>query len=117
MMSHVEITDVAIWVKHIDHPGLRERLRGLPDEASLTLEIDGVVGNWSRMKTGRDGRPTEAIKPYGPMKKVWSEWYRSRKGASVPIREVKTAESYLASVSKTMDEWNSREDDEAFRDL
>jgi hypothetical protein len=117
MLAHVEITDDAIWIKHIDHPVLRERLRNLPEEAMLMLEIDGVIGQWTRMKTGDDGRPTYGIKPCGPMKQVWSQWYRTRKDVIVPIREVQTAEAYLTSLTTHLAEWNSPEDDEAFRHL
>jgi hypothetical protein len=117
MTPQVDISDVAIWIKHVHHEPLKMRLRELPDNAVITLEVDGVVGNWIRMKTGKDGRPTEAIRPYGPMKQIWSEWYRNRRGRAVPIREIQVADTYLKSVSGQFSEWDSPEDNEAFRDL
>ncbi len=117
MAFHVQITDVAIWFKHIDGDKLRERLRGLSDNEHINLEADGVVGGWVRMKTGRDGRPTEAIRPEGQMKTVWSNWYRKRKGERIPLREVKLEDDYLVNISSLFPEWESKEDEEAFRDL
>ena len=117
MVPQVQIADVAIWFKHIESDRLRDRLRHLSDNEQINLEADGVVGLWVRMRTGRDGRPTEAIRPEGPMKLVWSEWYRKRKGELIPLREVKFADDYLANVSSLFPEWESAEDEEAFRDL
>lgn len=117
MTAHVVISDVAIWVKHIDFPPLQERLRTLPDNAAVSLEIDGVVGHWIKMKTGSDGRPTDAIRPYGSMRETWSKWYRERRGASMAIREVRHTDDYLKTVSALADEWASDADNAAFNDL
>jgi hypothetical protein len=35
----------------------------------------------------------------------------------VPVREVVAADSYLASLAPTLSEWDTAEDDEAYRDL
>jgi len=51
------------------------------------------------------------------MKKVWNDWYKNRRGELVSIREVKLADDYLVNVSKLFVEWESPEDEEAFRDL
>jgi hypothetical protein len=69
------------------------------------------------MKTGKDGRPTEGIRPDGNMKRVWSDWYKNRRGELISIREVQLADDYLIKVSKLFVEWDSPEDEEAFRDL
>jgi hypothetical protein len=50
------------------------------------------------------------------MKEVW-KGLQARRGELVEVREVKTADAYLATLSSTMTEWNSPEDEEAFRDL
>ena len=117
MEPTVQISDVAIWIKHIDDNSLQARLRALPDEEPINLETDGVVGRWLKMKTGKDGRPTDAIKPEGSMKHVWSQWYRTRKGSHLKIREVQIADSYLANIESLFPEWESEEDEDAFRDL
>jgi hypothetical protein len=50
------------------------------------------------------------------MKLVWKQ-FQARRKEVVEIREVKTADSYLAALSDTLSEWNSPADEEAFRDL
>lgn len=42
---------------------------------------------------------------------------RRNTGRIVHIREVVTAETYLSAVSRTLDEWNSPEDEAAYADL
>lgn len=43
-MASVEISDVAIWIKHIDQRDLQIRLRSLREDETIDLETDGVVG-------------------------------------------------------------------------
>ncbi|UHS57158.1 hypothetical protein [Agrobacterium vaccinii] len=117
MTPQVQITDDAIWFKHIHGETLRERLRKLRENEQINLEADGVVGEWVRMKTGSDGRPTDGIRPQGEMKMVWSNWYRKRKGERISLREVKLADDYLVNIASLFPEWESAEDEEAFRDL
>jgi hypothetical protein len=114
---HVVIRDIVIWFKHVDSQDLRKRLATLTDEEGITLEVDGVLGRWLRVKTGKDGRPTEALKPEGPTKEIWSKWYRSRKGERVTIREVRTADAYLMTIASLFPEWESPQDEAAFHDL
>jgi len=51
------------------------------------------------------------------MKAVWNEWFRTRKGEAIELREAVLADDYLAAGSALFSEWNSPEDEEAFRDL
>jgi hypothetical protein len=116
-MATVTIRDDAIWISHIEGgKALQEKLRKLRAGDVLDLEVDGVVGTWERMRDGRDGRPTPGIKPISHMRQVWAEM-RRKTGRTVHIREVVTAETYLSAVSRTLDEWNSPEDDAAYADL
>ncbi len=117
MTTQVRISDVAIWIKHVEGNELRDRLRAMRDEEYINLEADGVVGRWIRMRTGKDGRPTEAIRPEGSMKEVWSNWYRERRGQTIDLREVRLADDYIANVAPLFPEWESEEDEAAFRDL
>lgn len=117
METAIKIADHTIWFKHVNEPKLRERLNNLHDEEEINLEVGGVIGRWKRMRTGKDGRRTDAIKPDGAMKKVWNDWYRTRKGEELVVREISLADDYLAAGSTLFSEWNSSEDDEAFRDL
>ena len=50
------------------------------------------------------------------MKDVWKD-LQSRRGTFVTVRQTQLADSYLAALSGMLSEWNSPEDDEAFRDL
>ncbi len=115
--DHMEICDVAIWFKHVHAPSLAKRLGALRPEEEVSLEADGIVGRWQRMKTGKDGREVSAIRPVGSMKSVWNEWFKNRKGERIEIREVALADDYLAATSAIFSEWASEEDEEAFRDL
>lgn len=115
--TRLEISDVAIWFKHVHAPSLAKRLYGLQPEEEVTLEADGVVGRWQRMKTGKDGREVVGIRPVGAMKSVWGNWFKNRKGELIDVREVAVADDYLAATAPLFSEWASPEDEEAFRDL
>jgi hypothetical protein len=116
-MGYVEISDDLLWTKNIQGDSdLQDRIARLPAGATIDLEIDGVVGNWEKAKIGRDGRPTAAIKPIGPMREIWKR-FQQRRGEIVDIRETRTADSFLKALNGTLSEWNSPEDEEAFRDL
>jgi hypothetical protein len=104
-------------LKHVHAPNLALKLNALRPEEEVSLEADGVVGRWQRMKTGKDGREVRAIRPVGSMKSVWNEWFKNRKREHIVIREVALADDYLAASSALFSEWASDEDEEAFRDL
>jgi hypothetical protein len=116
-MERLEITDVAIWFKHVHAKDLLAKLQSLEPEDEILLSVDRVVGRWRRMKTGTDGRPVYAIRPVGPMKAVWNDWYKSRKGDRVDVHAVQLADDFLSATSALMSEWSSEEDENAFHDL
>ncbi len=116
-MGYLKVRDDLIWASHIEGDvTLRDRLTQLPAGTPIDLEVDGIVGQWEKAKMGKDGRETAAIKPVGPMKDIWKK-YQMRRGEIVTVRETRTAERYLAALNTTLSEWDSPEDDEAFRDL
>ena len=115
--SLLEIADVAIWFKHLHAPQLVERLKRLDPDEGISLETDGIVGHWQRMKTGRDGRQVNAIKPVGVMKDIWYDWFTRRKGEHIEVREIAIVDEYLTASSALFIEWASASDEEAFRDL
>lgn len=115
--NYLEISDVVIWFKHLHMPGLVRRLNELQPDEEVSLETDGVVGRWQRMKTGKDGREVFAIRPVGSMKSIWNSWFKTRKGQLIEIREAPVADDYLAAASALFSEWAGPEDEEAFRDL
>lgn len=116
-MAHLEIRDDTIWANHIQGgKGLKERILSLAPGEVIELEVDGIVGSWEKTRVGKDGRPQQSIKPIGNMKTVWKR-FQARRREVVEIREARTADAFLAALSDTLTEWNSPEDDEAFRDL
>jgi hypothetical protein len=116
-MGKVAIRDNSIWLRHVEgDPALTARLAELLPGATIDLEVDGIVGRWERMKAGKDGRTTEGIKPIAEMRQVWAAMQRQR-GRIVDIREVRMADSYLASLGPLLSEWESPEDEAAYRDL
>ena len=117
MNAEIKIEDVAIWFKHVNSPSLVKRLASMDEEQEITLETDGIIGRWQKMKTGKDGRKTNGIRPVGSMKLVWNDWFKTRKGTLVEVREVKMADDYLTASSAMFSEWSEEEDEEAFRDL
>ena len=116
-MPTSSITDSVLWFKNIHSAELRSQLERLDPEHEVTLVADGVPGPWQRMKAGADGRPTPGIKPVGPMKKVWAEWYRTRRGQAISLETVVVADDFLIATSALFSEWNSAEDCAAFDDL
>jgi hypothetical protein len=115
-MAYVQIRDDTMWAKHIEGgKALKDRILSLTAGEVIDLEVDGIVGRWEKMRDGNDSA-TPGIKPIGPMKDIWKK-FQSRRGEVVEVREVRTADSYLSSLSSTMSEWDSPEDEEAFRDL
>jgi hypothetical protein len=116
-MAFVEIRDDTIWANHIEGGKvLKDRIISLAPGEVIELEVDGIVGSWEKTRSGKDGRPQQSLKPIGNMKTVWKR-FQSRRHERIEIREVRTADAYLASLSDIMTEWNSPEDEEAFRDL
>ncbi len=116
-MASIAIRDDTIWAAHIEGSKvLKDRILSLAAGEVIELEVGDIVGRWEKMRDGGDGRPTPGIKPIGPMKEIWKS-FQSRRGEYVDIREVRTADAYLDALTNTLTEWNSPEDEEAFRDL
>lgn len=116
-MGYVKISDDMLWITQIEgDPELKERILKLPPGAAIDLEVDGVVGHWEKARTGKDGRPTAAVKPIGPMREIWKR-FQARRGEIVPVRETRSADSYLKALAGTLSEWETPEDQEAFRAL
>jgi len=116
-LGFIAVHDDAIWATNVEgDPSLGERIRALAPGEMIDLEVDGIVGKWQRMRTGRDGRPAYGIRPIGDMQDVWARLRRQGK-TTVAIREVAPADSYLAALAPTLSEWDSAEDEAAYGDL
>src|SRR5688500_18856836 len=116
-MAQVKLNSDAIWVRSIEgDKQLKEMIRGLSPGDTIDLEVDGVVGTWEKMRDGRDGRPTQGIRPIGSMRETWRSWQKER-GRILHLRRPTPSDSYLRMLRPYLSEWDSPEDEEAFRDL
>lgn len=116
-MSTLAIQDNVVWAKHVEDETLRNRILQLRAGERIELLVDGIAGRWEKMKTGRDGKPTTGIKPVGAMAEIWNERFFPRKGDRVPVQEIVTADSYLEGLAAGLSEWDSPQDEQAYRDL
>jgi hypothetical protein len=114
----IEIRDDVIWAKHLKgNPALYRRIAEMKDDQVIKLQVDGIVGDWARMKTGADGRPTLGIKPVGAMAAVWAR-LQDRRGEKVTIDEpYREDDPLLRLADMTFEEWYTAEDEEAFGEL
>ncbi len=109
--------DDAIWLKHVKaDANALAILRQVPAGTSLKLQIEGVTGDWVRMADGKDGRPTLGLKPVGKTLAFWNSM-KLRRGEYLDFKVVDPGDTYLSDVQKTLSEWESEEDEEAFNDL
>jgi hypothetical protein len=109
--------DNSIWLKNFDaDPNTLAVLHQLPQGTRLKVIIEGVVCELEKMKDGRDGRPTQGLKAVG--KSVgFLNGLQSRRGEYLDISIADPRDSYLAALQDQLSEWNSPEDELAFRDL
>lgn len=84
-MAHTTVRDVVIWTKHVHGGETARRLSALPGEAEVTLVVDGIRGQWCKMRDGRDGRPTSGLRPVGRAQAFWQHLFESRRGQSVTV--------------------------------
>jgi hypothetical protein len=119
-VGYVRLNDDAIWASRIEGDDvLRAQILTLAAGESIELEVDGNVGTWVRMRDGRDGRPTFGLRPVGPMRDIWKSM-QARRGEVLKVRRaVRGGDlNYLRMIQQSLaEEWDSPEDDEAYRDL
>lgn len=85
-IGRVQIRDWSLWTKHISgDAALAARLEALPEDALITLIVDGERGEWVKKKNSKTGAPTPGLKPIGPMREIWFDWYKTRRGALLEI--------------------------------
>ena len=114
----MEIRDNSIWARHVKAaPDLYNAIIMLREGETIRLKVDGIVGKWEKMRTGKDGRPTTGIKPIGAMATVWNRM-QARRGEKVDVSwPDDEGDAWLKMADKTFEEWYSAEDEEAFGDL
>jgi hypothetical protein len=119
-MGRLEIRDHAIWMKHIEgDPAIVARIMQLPQNAPITLQVDGKPVLFRKMRDGGDGRPTQGIRPDESFKEFWNELYQQRRGELVELalNDIAPPDPYLASIAAMLNEWDSPEDNEAYNGL
>jgi hypothetical protein len=107
------IRDNALWAKHLEDAELRELIIALPQGRPITLLVDGTPVRFLKMSDGRDGRPTQGLKPAPEHKHLWDALQPLR-GSQVTIS---LPDPYLVYLDGFLSEWNSAGDREAFDDL
>lgn len=114
----VEISDDVLRLKQLKNlPDLYEAALRLPAGETVTLKVDGIVGQWARMRPGRDGRPTLGLKPVGAKAEVWARC-QSRRGERVSLCWPDAEDDPLLKLADaTFDEWRSAEDEAVYGEL
>lgn len=114
----MEIRDDVIWAKHLKaSPELYDAVVNLEENEIIRLSVDGIIGRWARMRTGKDGRPTLGLKPVGAMAQVWKRM-QERRGEKVPLDWPEgPPDPWLQMADASFVEWRSAEDEEAYGEL
>ena len=58
--------------------------RPVTSKQVVNLKVDGITGRWEKMADGKDGRPTNGLKPNAGAKRAWHELLEHR-GCEVDI--------------------------------
>lgn len=82
----VEVRDHALWIKHIEGPEpTLEWLFAIPGGEMIRLVVDGIDGDWRKMKAGKDGRPTPGFMPVSEAAKTHWHMLQSQRGSWVSL--------------------------------
>jgi hypothetical protein len=117
-MSYITVRDNALWIKHLEGDSQAvARILALPQNAPVTLVIEGTVVRFVKMRDGADGRPTPGLRPADPASKRFWEAMQERRGETVRVDipgDEPLNDPQLASLSALLAEWESPEDAEAY---
>jgi hypothetical protein len=84
--ARIEVRDWSIWTKHVSgDAALAARLEALPEDSLVTLIVGGKRGQWVKKKDSKTGATTPGLKPIGPMRDIWFDWYKTRRGELLEI--------------------------------
>jgi hypothetical protein len=109
--------DDAIWLKTVTaDQATVSYLRELPPGGRIRLAIEGTPGDWEKMADGRDGRPTFGLKPIGRTREYWKT-LRGRRGKLLDFKVLDPRDALISDIETALAEWDSKEDEVAFRDL
>jgi hypothetical protein len=117
-MSYITVRDDAIWTRHVEDPEVRERIRALPEHAPLVLLVEGMPVRFVKMRDGKDGRPTDGLRPADAEAHRFWRAMQARRGERVRIALAETTDNaLLASLDALLSEWESEEDAAAYDGL
>lgn len=84
-MATMIIRDDALWARHIEgDPELAQRIRALPENDAIVLRVEGRTIRFRKMRDGRDGRPTDGLKPDPDFLTIW-RGLQARRGTLVTV--------------------------------
>jgi len=116
-MAKLTIRDNALWAKHIEgDERLVQRILALPQNAPITLLIDGQPVAFRKMRDGADGRPTPGLRADPASRQHWAAM-QERRGDVVGVEPEESGSDVmpdLESLSALLEEWNSPSDAEAY---
>jgi hypothetical protein len=119
-MGQVQITDNALWVKHVeDGEAIATRILDLKDNDPIVLNVDGKPVLFRKMRTGKDGRAVSGVRPDETFKAYWNDLLQKQRGKRLPIAlaDLPPSDPYLASIASLLSEWDSPADNAAYNDL
>jgi hypothetical protein len=115
-MAKMVIRDNALWIKHIEgDAAFRARLIALKQETRIDLLVDGRPTRWMKMRDGRDGRPTQGLKPTPETFPFWAAM-QARRGEMISILPADEP-MHLQALAATLSEWDDAEDEAAYAHL
>ena len=99
-MAHVNVSDYALWIKHIHGDDeLRSYLDALAPDATVSLRIAGEAGVWRKMSAYKTtGRPTPGLSPLGPAQALWKELYKANKARGGIVVEIELVSERAGAV-------------------
>jgi hypothetical protein len=116
-MGTILNNDDAIWLKTVTaDTDTVSYLRELPAGSRIRLAIEGTPGEWEKMADGRDGRPTFGLKPIGRTREYW-KGLKGRRGRLLDFKVLDPRDALMSDIESSLTEWDSKEDEVAFRDL
>lgn len=117
-MSYITVRDDALWARHVEDAEVRARIRELPQNAPLLLLVDGTPVRFVKMRDGKDGRPTDGLRPADEEARLFWRAMQARRGERVRVALGGVpANAYLASLNALLSEWDSEEDAAAYDGL
>lgn len=109
-MSYITVRDDAIWARHVEDPEVRDRIRTLPENQPLQLLVEGTLVRFVKMRDGKDGRPTDGLRPADEEAHRFWRAMQARRGERIRVALPEASGTLLTSIGALLSEWDSEED-------